>query len=481
MSAVLVLAHRGELLDQAAEKLRAQGLTVAVEQGAQHVDRSRLPDAVVASVQTMQGKRLAEWPPTTFGLIVVDEAHHGTAPTYRNVLAHFAAAKVLGVTATPERADGVGLRNVFESCAYRMDLAAGIRAGWLAPIELRSVTVKALDLSRVRSVAGDLHVGELEAELMRDRVLHELARPLADLSARRQTLAFVAGVQQGHALADVLRGYGVRASAVDGSMSAEARAAIRADFASGRVQMVCNAQLWTEGFDEPATSCVALVRPTRSVSLLTQMIGRGTRLHDGKTSCLVLDFVPGRAAKMRLAAPADVLAGEELPESLLERVRVLSGLEAGDLDALLTRSREDQERADKASQEVAAAERDERRRLVREVGVIYMAARMDVEKLLEAVREPNPPGWRPDWKRRPASPSQLAALKGAGLEPPDGIDVKEASALLDVVGQRRRAGLCTIPQAKKLRGYGLRDDVTFTEASKILEAIAANRWRYDAL
>lgn len=126
------------------------------------------------------------------------------------------------------------------------------------------------------------------------------------------------GVEQAHALAAVLTGFGVSAAAVEGSMPAEKRKAVLDDYQSGRVQIVTNAMLWTEGFDAPNTSCVALVRPTRSRALMTQMIGRGTRLADGKGSCLVLDFVPGRMARVRLASPADALAGDELPVDLAE-------------------------------------------------------------------------------------------------------------------------------------------------------------------
>jgi superfamily II DNA or RNA helicase len=216
---VLVVAHRGELLDQAETTLRSFGLHVGLEKGAQRLDPSAPPDVVVASVQTLRGARLEAHAPDAFQLVVIDEAHHATARSYQTVLDHFAPAKVLGVTATPDRADGVGLRNVFDSVAYTYDLRAGIRSGFLVPLELRSVVVDALDLSNVRTLAGELRADELQQELMRDRVLHEVAGPLAELATGRQTLAFVVGVEQAHALAAVLKGYGVSAAAVDGSMT----------------------------------------------------------------------------------------------------------------------------------------------------------------------------------------------------------------------------------------------------------------------
>jgi superfamily II DNA or RNA helicase len=466
---VLVVAHRGELLEQAAATLARFGLSVAVEQGERRADRDCLPDVVIASLQTLRAKRLETFAPEAFGLVIVDEAHHATAPSYRALLEYFSTAHVLGVTATPDRTDGTGLRNVFDSCAYRMDLDAGIRGGWLAPLELRSVIVDSLDLSQVRTIAGELHAGELEAELIRDRVLHEVAGPLAELSRSRQTLAFVAGVQQAHALAQVLAGYGVKAAAVDGSMQSEARAEVLDDYRAGRVQLVLNAMLLTEGFDCPETSCIALVRPTRSRSLLVQMIGRGTRRAEGKGACLVIDFVPGRAATLRLSSPADALAGGDLPEPVLERVRVLSCDASGELDALIAQARADEAAREAAELARKRAEELEPRRLVCEVGVMYAAPRLDVQRLLEAVRSPEDAF---GWPKPPASRAQIEALRKAGFDVPDALDTKQARTLFNVLEQRRAAGLCTLKQAKLLRSYGLRDDLPFELARGALDSIA---------
>jgi superfamily II DNA/RNA helicase len=391
------------------------------------------------------------------------------------VLEHFEPAKVLGVTATPDRGDGVGLRHVFESVAYRYELHAGITAGFLAPLELRSVVVDSLDLSRVRVQAGELRADELEQELLRDRVLHEVAGPLAELACGRQTLAFVVGVQQAHALAEVLTGYGVRAAAVDGSMPAEERAKVLEDYSTGRLQVVTNAMLWTEGFDAPSTSCVALVRPTRSRALVTQMIGRGTRLADGKASCLVLDFVPGRMARVRLSSPADALAGAELPTAMAEFVREVSAANGGRLDELIAGAREHAEQLALVDIERQRAELAERQRLVRSVGVIYAAHRLDVAELLEAVSDGA--AQRAGQDRAPATFRQVMGLRAAGLEVPETISREEASRLFTLLDRRRAAGLCTIKQARKLRSYGLRGDVTFAEARALLDTIAANDWQ----
>ncbi len=473
----LVVAHRGELLEQAAATLRRFGLTVAIEQGDQRVDPSALPDVVVASVQTLREKRLASFAPDAFALVIIDEAHHSTAKSYRAVLAHFSSAKVLGVTATPDRGDGVGLGRIYESCAFRMELAAGLEGGWLAPLELRTVRVDALDISNVRTVAGDFARGELEAELTRDRVLHEVAGPLAELSAGRSTIAFVAGVQQAHALAEVLRGRGVAAAAVDGSMRPQERAKVLEDFRAGRAQVVANAMLWTEGFDAPEASCVALVRPTRSRALLVQMIGRGTRLAEGKRNCLVLDFIPGQLQRVRLAGPADVLADADLPEAIAARVRELSQECGAPLAELIARAREYEAAAEEATREEEQRRLAESRRLVREVGVVYACARLDVSTLLACIEGIPRAARQAGAGASQASPELIARLRKAGFNAPDTITRQEAFALFMVLEQRRAQGLCTLKQAKRLRAYGLRDDVTFADAREALDMIAANGWR----
>jgi superfamily II DNA or RNA helicase len=438
----LVLAHRGELLDQATATLKTLGLRAGVEQAARSVGPLEMPDAIVASVATLQRDRLAAYQRDTFRLIVVDEAHRAVSPQFRAILDHFAPAKVLGVTATPDRGDKVGLRTVFDSVAYRYDLRDGIKAGWLAPLEVRAVQVQSLDLSRVKMRAGDLAADELEAELLRDGVLHEIAGPLAELAAGRQTLAFTVGVKQAHALADVLRARGVAAAAVDGSMSDAKRAQVLADYRAKRLNVVTNAMLWTEGFDDPATDCIALVRPTAGRALVAQMIGRGTRTAPGKTSCLVLDFVPGRMSRMRLACPRDVLAGDDLPEPQSKAQRK----EAEQLIAVLAR-----------------------RRWIKEVGVVYAAPQLDIQELLQALGSPD--------EGPSATPRQVVALRSLGFDVPIDLARSQAAALFGVIEQRRAAGLCSIKQGRTLKRLGFADDLTTAQASRVLDAMAAARWR----
>jgi len=476
---VLVLAHRGELIQQAAATLRQFGLNVGVEQGEQRVDPQSLPEVVVASVQTLQGKRRQAFSPDAFGLIIVDECHHAVAKTYRGISGHFGRAKLLGVSATPDRADGVGLRVMFESLAYRMDLGAGIAGGWLAPLEVRSVSTE-FDAERVRSVGGELVTADVEAELIRDGHLLAAAKALAELIDSRSTLVFVPGVATAHMLAGELRSHGVRALAVDGTMTVVQRSEALAAYRDGDVQVVVNAALLIEGFDAPHTSCVALLNPTRSRAKVIQMLGRGTRLAPGKESCLLLDFVPGRIGRVRLASPADALAGEELPLDIVARVRTASAMHAGNLETLIADAHSDKAAAEEAARDEAERARAERaaavRKLVHRVGLPYAVAKLDVASLLEIVRTTDE-GWRPEWRRALASPAQIAALRSRGVDVPDDLNKRDARALFDVLAQRSAAGLCTLRQARRLSSYGLRDDLSFEAAREAMDAIAANAWK----
>jgi hypothetical protein len=203
------------------------------------------------------------------------------------------------------------------------------------------------------------------------------------------------------------------------------------------------------------------------------MIGRGTRIAEGKSTCLLLDFVPGRIGSIRLAAPADALAGIDLPDALLARVRRLSAVSAGELGGLIDQARQEEQAEREAALERDRAMERERARLVREVGVIYAAPRIDVQRLLEAVAPANDNGGSGPL----ASPEQVGRLRDAGFEVSSDLRASDANVLFDVLRRRRAQGLCTLKQARVLRRHGLRDDMSFADARVALDAIAANGWR----
>lgn len=259
----LVIAHRGELLDQAADKIsRMTGLTCSVER-ADQTSVGTWNRVTVGSVQTlMREDRLRRLPPDRFACVVVDEAHHAVSDSYRRVLDHFSGAEVLGVTATADRADRRDLGEVFDSIAFEYDLAQAVHDGWLCPIEAQTLPLS-VDISGVSTQAGDYAAGQLGDAL--DPYLDAIADQMADVCRERRTVVFLPLVRTARAFAERLRARGLAACEVDGQ--SEDRDEVLADFQAGRYQVMCNSMLLTEGWDCPAVDCVVVLRPTRSRSL----------------------------------------------------------------------------------------------------------------------------------------------------------------------------------------------------------------------
>ena len=289
---VLILAHRGELLQQAADKLlKATGLRCAVEKAEESCLDSWYR-VTVGSVQSlMREKRLNQFPPDYFGTIVIDEAHHVLSDGYQRVLEHFSSAQVLGVTATPDRGDMRNLGSVFESLAYEYTLPRAIREGYLSPIKAQTIPLD-LDLRNVGVSGGDFKAGELGSAL--DPYLEQIAEEMAAVCMERKTVVFLPLIQTSRKFRDILNQRGFRAAEVNGE-SAD-RAEVLAAFDRGEYNVLCNSMLLTEGWDCPSVDCIVVLRPTKVRSLYCQMIGRGTRLHSGKEYLLVLDFLWHTAA-----------------------------------------------------------------------------------------------------------------------------------------------------------------------------------------
>ena len=286
-SRVLILAHRGELLTQAADKLHAvSGLNCSVEK-AEESCLSSWFRVTVGSVQTlMRDKRLGQFSPDYFGTIVVDEAHHVLSDGYQRVLEHFPDAKVLGVTATPDRGDMRNLGSFFESLAYEYTLPQAIREGYLCPIRALTIPLQ-LDLSSVGISGGDFKVGDLGTAL--DPYLESIASEMEKHCQGRKTVVFLPLVKTSQKFCDLLNARGFRAAEVNGG--SKDREEVLKDFSDGRYDVLCNSMLLTEGWDCPSVDCVIVLRPTKVRSLYCQMVGRGTRLSPGKDHLLLLDFL----------------------------------------------------------------------------------------------------------------------------------------------------------------------------------------------
>ena len=326
---VLIVAHREELLGQAREKIRL--IDPSADVGIVQAERDQShAQIVVASIQTIaRPDRLARL--GHFALIVIDEAHHAAAPSYRSTLEALRAFEgegpvVLGVTATPGRGDGVGLDSVFQEVVYEMGILDGIQGGYL--VDLRAIRVGLnIDFSDLSTRGGDLDDGELGDALIAADAPEHVTRAYLEHASDRLAIVFTPTVAVARSMADALNEAGVPSAWVSGETPREARAKILADLEAGRLRVVANCGVLTEGFDCPPVSCVITARPTKSVGLYQQMVGRATRLYPGKQDALILDVV-GQAGRHDLVSAAslfgvspDTLDGRTVTEALEERQR----------------------------------------------------------------------------------------------------------------------------------------------------------------
>ncbi len=211
---VLILAHRRELIDQAARKFdRVAGYMPSIEMAEMYAANSRWmfdgQGVVVGSVATMRGRRLERWAKDYFSLIITDEAHHSTAPGYRAIYDHFDQAALVGVTATPDRTDKNPLGKIFKTVAYSMQILEAISKGWLVPIRQKFVHVESIDLSGVASnwKGDDFDESKLDEVMRQDENIHRIAKPTFDSAGDRPTLVFCTGVAHAKAVSDVLNSY----------------------------------------------------------------------------------------------------------------------------------------------------------------------------------------------------------------------------------------------------------------------------------
>lgn len=307
---LLVVAHREELLDQAAEKLRHwnPGLTVQVDQADRWADVDTLSAfdgelfagtgyAVCASVATIGragSRRLTRYPAGLFDAVVIDEAHHSSAQSYQSVIDHFSAGKpggplLLGVTATPFRADGADLSKVYDRVVYSLELPDAITRGYL--VDIRAIAVSTgLNLDGVGATREDFKVGELAEAVNTPERNGRIVKAYLDHAADRKGIVFAADVQHSKDLCEAFLAAGVDARHVDGTTQGDERSATFAWMREPGPRVLCNVGVATEGYDEPSISVVLLARPTKSRVLYSQMVGRGTRLFAGKVDLLVIDL-----------------------------------------------------------------------------------------------------------------------------------------------------------------------------------------------
>ena len=329
LSRALIIAHRKELIDQPSQRIARHWTHVLPEPGIVMAGQNDVDAQIIcATIQTLNadGRLDAILAHGPISHVIIDEAHHATAPSYTTIIDQLKAAnpalRVLGVTATPKRTDGDGLRKVFERVAFKATIKDGIsKYKALSPFVALGVQLP-VDISKVQIVGEDYNAEQLGTVLDANNVLELVFETWQKHAADRPTMIFTASVAQAQHLADYFQSQDIAAAWASGETPKPERAQIISDYMAGNLQVIVNCALWTEGFDAPRTSCVAMVRPTRSDTVYLQAVGRGLRLSEGKTNCLILDFVP-------LGGRDLIMAGDLLGKPKAQVKREAKALEEG--------------------------------------------------------------------------------------------------------------------------------------------------------
>lgn len=522
----MVLAHREELIWQAAAKIKAViGEEPEIEMADHRADRGHLftrSRVVVSSIQTQcaglnGASRMSRFKPEQFGCVIIDEAHHAPAKSYRRVIRHYRTnpdCKLLGVTATPDRADELALGKVFKSVASRYEILDAITDGYLVPIVTLSKRIKDLNFAKMRLTAGDLNGRDLAAEMEREMPLHgvsnatfehafslpefsvnrcieqseQTGQPIHELVAPlirgpgKKTLVFAASVAHAERLCEIFNRYLPGSSRwVCGKTPKDERRLTLTDYARGRFSILVNVGVFTEGFDEPGVQTVVLARPTTSRALFAQMIGRGTRPLPGlvdhhdkaevrraaiasspKPRVEVIDFV-GNCGRHHLVTAADILGGKYDNEVVARVIRKAQkdGEEVDVADAL-RRAKDEVAEERRQREEQEERERQERARLI--ASVEYTTEVVDPFTALDIPRKLSWP------KGPPPTPNMINLLKKNGIDPSN-MNRTEAGQLCGEIIRRYKAGEATYRQARQLAKYGRDIHVSRDEASKTIEAI----------
>lgn len=462
---VLILAHRGELLDQAADKIyKATGLGCATEKAEQTCLGSWFR-VTVGSVQSlMREKRLGQFPADYFGTIIIDEAHHCLSDSYQRVLEHFGDAKVLGVTATPDRGDMRNLGEFFESLAYEYTLPKAIRSGYLSPIKALTIPLR-MDLAGVGVQAGDFKAGDIGTAL--DPYLYQIASEMAEHCRGRKTVVFLPLVKTSQKFRDILNGKGFQAAEVNGESTD--RAEILEAFDRGDYDVLCNSMLLTEGWDCPSVDCIVVLRPTKVRSLYSQMVGRGTRLCPGKDHLLLLDFL-WHTERHELCHPADLICtDEEVSKQMTVNLAEAAGCPV------------DIEEAEKTASEDVVSQREEA--LAKQLEEMKRRKKKLVDPLQfeMSIQAEDLSGYVPafGWEMAPPSDKQKSTLEKLGILPDEIENAGKAAKILDRLDKRRVEGLTTPKQIRFLESRGFQHVGTwqFDDARKLIDRIAANGWQ----
>lgn len=480
---VLILAHREELLKQAADKLKASsGMESALEKAANTSIGSGL-DVVVGSVQTLRQKsRLEKFSKDYFGTIIIDEAHHSAADSYKNILEYFNQARVLGVTATPDRADMKSLSDVFDSLAFEYKLPEAINDGYLCKIRTKTIPLK-VDISKVHTLAGDFNPNELGQAL--DLYLEAIADSIVKECKGRKTVIFTPLVRISQRLNGLLKNRGIDTIEVNGS--SKDREKILKDFENGKYDAMTNAMLLTEGWDCPSVDCIICLRPTKSRSLYAQIVGRGTRLCKGKDNLLILDYL-WLSGKHSLCHPSDIFCEDaEVAARTTKKLADYAATDCGGLDG------PDGTDLIQAIQEAQEEMENEKRQMMRRIEEQEEAVRkrlaeqrqkrkglVDPFQYMFSIESTAIRDYKPTFGWETKAPSQKAkdAIEGYGVDANSIESAGLANLILKELMKRWDSGMATPKQIRFLENRDFRHVGRWTKAyaSGVIGTISDHDW-----
>lgn len=442
---VLILAHRDELIEQARDKYFRMFGTLP---GKIKASETNIQRVTVGSVQTMARRDYTN----LFQTVIVDEAHHTVSDSYLSVLGQFPEARVLGVTATPDRGDKKSLARFYEGIAYEYSLKQAVSDGYLCNIAARTVPLE-IDMSNVKVTCGDFQVDSVAETL--EPYLPKIAEAINQYASARKTVVFCPLISIAQELAGMIPG----AREVNGQ-SPDRKETLEWFDQAGPGSVLCNAMLLTEGWDCPSVDCVVVLRPTKIRSLYAQMIGRGTRLSPGKENLLILDFL-WLCKKHNLCKPAHLVS-----DNAEDTEKVTRATEEEEID-LFDAITDAEEQRRTALAEALAAQQRKKNKLLNPLDMFVI-----MEDLELADYEP-----LFAWEEKEATEAQVAALNRFGVDA-EGLNRGYACKIMDKLVKRAMEHKATIKQVQALRRFGYEPlDWTIDQASAKLNQLAAVGWK----
>lgn len=282
----LFVAHRSELIYQTSDKLTRFGVPhgLIIPSESRPVGHTTLVGTIQSVTSRARSNRI-DYPDLKF--VFVDEAHRAAATSYRDLIETYPEAFVVGLSATPVRTDGRGLGDVFNSIIQGPSIDQLTAMGRLVPV--RYFAPESYDLTGVRTRGGDFVDSDLDAAVNKTTLVGNIVVEWQRIAGDRKTVVFASSVAHSRAIARRFQECGIRAAHIDGETKMDERRQILSDLSDGTIQVVCNCQILTEGWDQPDVSCIVLARPTKSVAMYLQIAGRALRPSPGKTDCVIID------------------------------------------------------------------------------------------------------------------------------------------------------------------------------------------------